>query len=153
MTRVSDRRRLAVLWLCIALFLLRVVGQIEAMLVAPTWLPPMADWYSGMLPYPVLLPAQILLLMIMVALVGAQAHGRVCASASGLWQCRVRMLALIYFAAMVVRLLVQLARGAQDAIAAGGIPIAFHWILALFLLVLARAENTGRSTSVRREPG
>ena len=29
-------------------------------------------------------------------------------------------------------------RGAEDVIAAGGIPVAFHWVLALFLLVLSR---------------
>ena len=47
------------LWICIALFFVRVLGQIEVLLLAPDWLPPMAAWYSGLLPYPILLPAQI----------------------------------------------------------------------------------------------
>jgi hypothetical protein len=58
-----------VLWICIALFFARVVGQIEVLLLAPDWLPPMSAWYSGLLPYPILLPAQIGLLMLMCALV------------------------------------------------------------------------------------
>ncbi len=35
-------------------------------------------------------------------------------------------------------------RGAGGVIAAGGIPVAFHWVLALFLLVLARRDSPGR---------
>ncbi len=58
----------ALLWTTTALFLLRVVGQIEVWLLAPDWLPPMQAWYSGLLPYPLLLPAQILLLMLMPVL-------------------------------------------------------------------------------------
>ena len=30
---------------------------------------------------------------------------------------------------------------ADDVIAADGIPVAFHWVLALFLLVLAKAQR------------
>jgi hypothetical protein len=53
------------LWICIGLFFARVVGQLEVLLLAPDWLPPMDAWYSGLLPYPVLLPVQIALLMLM----------------------------------------------------------------------------------------
>ena len=45
------------------LFLGRVLGQILVILTVPAWLPSPEHWYSGLLPYPVLLPAQILLLM------------------------------------------------------------------------------------------
>jgi hypothetical protein len=53
------------LWGCVILFAARVVGQFEALLVAPDWLPDMDAWYSGLLPYPLLLPAQIAILMLM----------------------------------------------------------------------------------------
>jgi hypothetical protein len=33
--------RVALAWVMLGLFLLRVVGQVEAWLVAPDWLPPM----------------------------------------------------------------------------------------------------------------
>ena len=126
------------LWTCIALFAARVVGQIEVWLVAPEWLPEMDAWYSGLLPYPVLLPAQILILMVMsvVAWNRRIRTGRFARTnpraAAGL-----RLFALIYFAAMVARLALQ---GMEHAI-----PIAFHWVLALFVLVSARAAPAVRA--------
>lgn len=128
--------RIVALWACIGLFLLRVLGQIEVVLIAPAWLPPMEQWYSGLLPYPLLLPAQILILMLMTGLTVNEMRSprrhRI-----GRWNW-LRDLSLIYFGAMVLRLVLQFLRGAEDVIAAGGIPVAFHWVLALFLLVLSR---------------
>jgi hypothetical protein len=128
--------RIAVLWACIGLFLLRVLGQLQVVLIAPAWLPPMEQWYSGLLPYPLLLPAQILILMLMTGLtVNEMRPLRPAARRDWL-----RLVSLIYFGAMLTRLILQFMRGADDVIAAGGIPIAFHWVLALFLLVLSRNE-------------
>jgi hypothetical protein len=53
----------ALLWSCIALFAARVLGQFEVLLVSPDWLPGMEAWYSGLLPYYLLLPVQIAILM------------------------------------------------------------------------------------------
>lgn len=128
----EGRGRLTILWVCILLFLLRVVGQLEVLLLEPAWLPPMHDWYSGLIPYPILLPLQIVLLMIMAAVVVRKIT-------AGPW---VRRIAIVYFAVMLLRLIVQLMRGADSVIEAGGIPVAFHWVLALFLLVLARRNST-----------
>jgi hypothetical protein len=125
------------LWSCIALFAARVIGQLEVLLLAPEWLPEMDAWYSGLLPYPVLLPAQILILMIMSVVAWnrrirtgrfARAKPRVAAGLRGF--------ALLYFAAMAARLALQ---GMEHAI-----PIAFHWVLALFVLVSARAAPAAR---------
>ena len=44
------------------LFLVRVAGQLAVALFAPGFLPPMELWYSGLVPYPVLLPLQVLIL-------------------------------------------------------------------------------------------
>lgn len=134
MSRLAARSRgtAVLLWSCIVLFAARVIGQIEVLLLAPAWLPEMDAWYSGLLPYPLLLPLQILLLMIMSVVAWnrrvrtgrfARAHPR---TARGL-----RVFALVYFAAMAARLAIQ---GMEHAI-----PIAFHWVLALFVLVSARA--------------
>ena len=46
------------LWLCTVLLTGRVAGQIVVVLRAPRWLPPMEQWQSGLLPYPVLLASQ-----------------------------------------------------------------------------------------------
>lgn len=131
---MSSRARIVVLWTCTGLFLLRVLGQIEVVLISPTWLPPMEQWYSGLLPYPWLLPAQILILMLMTALVVNEMHGPHPAAR----RCWLTIASLIYFAVMLLRLIVQYLRGAEDFAAAGGIPIVFHWVLALFLLILSR---------------
>ena len=51
----------------LALFLARVLGQVLAATVAPRWLPPMARWYSGLMPYRYLLPTQIVFVVLMAA--------------------------------------------------------------------------------------
>ena len=145
--RRDARERILLLWVCLGLFLLRVLGQIEALLLAPSWLPPMQDWYSGLLPYPVLLPAQIVLLMIMAVIAANQTLTNT--HAPGRWRRWVRVFAVAYFAAMTLRLLIQLGRGAPDVIAAGGIPVVFHYVLALFLCVLARPAASESSYPTR----
>lgn len=141
----SHRQRIVLLWTCVALFFLRVVGQLEALLLSPAWLPSMEQWYSGLVPYALLLPSQIVILMLMAVLVVREqdaSHGR---GERSRWRLWVRRFAMGYFVAMVVRLLVHLTRGADDVIAAGGIPVAFHWVLALFLLVLSRVSGRQES--------
>lgn len=130
----------ALLWITTALFLLRVVGQIEVWLLAPDWLPPMQAWYSGLLPYPLLLPAQILLLMLMAVLAYRRTVAAPRAEQNRRGYRGLRGLALIYFAAMAVRLLWTLRMHGGEFYLHGGIPIAFHWVLALFVLVYARAK-------------
>ena len=48
------------------LLVLRGVGQLVVVLRAPRWLPPMEQWQSGLLPYPLLLLGQIVVLTLMV---------------------------------------------------------------------------------------
>jgi hypothetical protein len=136
----SHRGRIVLLWICVALFFLRVVGQLEALLLSPAWLPSMEQWYSGLVPYVLLLPSQIVILMFMAVLVVREQDASQECGERSRWRHWIRRFALGYFAAMVVRLLVQFTRGADDVITAGGIPVAFHWVLALFLLVLSRVS-------------
>src|SRR3954470_21085556 len=53
-------------WLFTILLTARVVGQIVVVMRAPRWLPPMEQWQSGLLPYPLLLAGQIVVLTLMV---------------------------------------------------------------------------------------
>jgi hypothetical protein len=137
----------ALLWTCVALFAARVVGQLEALLVAPGWLPDMDAWYSGLLPYPALLPAQIAILMLMSVVAWnrrirtgafARANPRVAGA--------LRIFAGLYFTAMAVRLGVNVIDNGAEFWRHGAIPVAFHWVLALFLLVAGRdaASAVGR---------
>ncbi len=49
------RRQAVILGLLACAFLGRVLGQVTVVLLEPDWLPPMQDWYSGLLPYSILL--------------------------------------------------------------------------------------------------
>ena len=53
------------LWALLTLFVLRVAGQAMVAFWGAPWLPPMERWYSGLLPYPLLLPAQIVIIVLM----------------------------------------------------------------------------------------
>ena len=59
--RVEAYRRTA-LWFCLAVFVTRVLGQVEVLLHAPHWLPTFGAWSSGFVPSSLLLPVQILLI-------------------------------------------------------------------------------------------
>ena len=132
------------LWICIALFAARVIGQLQTVLLAPDWLPDMEAWFSGLLPYHLLVPAQIGILMLMTAVAwnprirrGEFAHDHPRAAEA------LRLFAFLYFVVMAVRLAVNINTNRADFWSEGAIPVAFHWVLALFVLV------AGRRSSVR----
>jgi len=132
-------RTARVLWICVALFAARVVGQLEALLVAPGWLPDMDAWYSGLLPYYLLLPAQIAILMLMSVVawnrrIRTGAFARANPRAAG----ALRIFAGLYFVVMAVRLGVNVIDHGAEFWSNGAIPVAFHWVLALFILVSGR---------------
>jgi hypothetical protein len=138
MTRRS-REVALVLWSCIVLFAARVIGQFEALVASPAWLPDMDAWYSGLLPYYLLLPVQLALLMAMSIVAW---NRRVRTGRFALARPRVahalRNLALLYFLVMGIRLGVTLAGNGTEYWREGAISVACHWVLALFLLVSAR---------------
>ena len=130
----SARAYAAVMGVLLVLFLLRVVGQILVAVAPPRWLPPMARWYSGLMPYRYLLPTQLAFLILMTAMivsVARQAPPLGTASPSvGAW---IVWASYVYALGMVVR-------SVRYATAAPGrrgvlIPIAFHFVLAAFLFV------------------
>jgi hypothetical protein len=119
------------------LFLARVIGQILAATVAPSWLPPMARWYSGLMPYRYLLPVQIVLLGVMAALTVSVARQSVplgvTASAAGTW---ILGASYVYALGMVVRAVrYALAPPERRGVL---IPIVFHFVLAGFLFTYGR---------------
>jgi hypothetical protein len=138
MTR-AGREVALLLWSCIALFAARVIGQFEVLVAAPAWLPDMDAWYSGLLPYHLLLPAQIALLMIMAVVAWNRRvrTGRFAMARPAVARL-LRGLALLYFLVMALRLGLDVRAHGAEFWRAGAIPVAFHWVLALFLLVSAR---------------
>ena len=124
------------LWGLLGLFVLRVLGQVLVALFQPGWLPPMRQWYSGLIPYRYLLPIQIVFILVMGSIARSAASGEgVLAGphrASG--RCLVAFSA-VYAASMVVRYVLRMARRPGERWLGGTIPIVFHVVLAAFLCV------------------
>jgi len=128
----------ALLAILLTLFVARVLGQILVVLRAPRWLPPMRDWYSGLMPYRHLLPAQIAIIALMIAMIVQVARGAAPRPDLALG---ILAFATIYALAMLVRFVLLRARHPLFRWYEGGmIPILFHWVLAAFLFTYAGAR-------------
>ena len=128
----SARAYAVVMAVLLVLFLLRVVGQILAATTAPSWLPPMARWYSGLMPYRYLLPTQIVFLVVMIAMVvgvdrRSSPLGTLSATA-GRWIVWASYVYALGMAARSIRY--ALATPERRGVL---IPIIFHFVLAGFL--------------------
>lgn len=110
------------------LFIARVAGQILVVLKQPRWLPPMEEWYSGLMPYRYLLPSQIAIIALMITMIRQVAAG---APPNRSLAIGIFVFATIYAGAMVVRFFVR-----RRPL----IPILFHWVLAAFLFTYATAR-------------
>lgn len=127
------------LWICTALLVWRVVGQILVVLFQPRWLPPMQQWQSGLLPYPVLLAGQVVVLWLMFSISIDFSRG------TGYWVMphptlgRAAVIwSYVYFGAMVGRYIVRMARRPDQRWFGGTIPIIFHSIVAVFQWTFGR---------------
>jgi len=128
--------RARLLWLLSTLFLGRVVGQALVAFLGVTWLPPMREWYSGLMPYPMLLPAQVAILALMIVLNAGVQRGRgPLATVSTRFARFVRAFSWVYFGAVALRYVLTMALVPEQRWLGGTIPIVFHWVLALYLYV------------------
>jgi len=121
--------RPTVLWILLSLFALRVLGQLLVVAGLAPFLPPMDDWQSGLLPYPLLLASQILILAILATVCVQFSRGEGYFVRPHAWLATpLWIVGWIYGIGMVVRY----ALLRRDAI-----PVVFHIVLASFLLVVA----------------
>jgi uncharacterized protein len=134
---VSARRTASLLWVLLGLFFCRVVGQLVVVLYAPSFLPPMHEWYSGLMPYRYLFPAQILIIVLFTNIALGMTRG------TGFWTHQkprlglwLRNFGVIYFASMVARYVLRMSWYPEERWFGGTIPILFHWVLATYILVL-----------------
>jgi hypothetical protein len=147
--RPSERIRRRALWLCFGIFLVRVVGQIEVVLLAPPWLPPFSQWESGLIPYPALLPLQILLIAWMAAIASDHSRG-----SGRMWvesprvRKRLNAFAAVYASVMLLRLAVTAALPPHSIVDRCLIPILAHWDLASFVALVARTPTSSIRGSV-----
>ncbi len=134
----DEPRRLApVLWALLALFAARVVGQVLVAFFHVGFLPPMQQWYSGLLPYHYLLPAQIIIIALMVKICLDFTRG------AGLFVVPRHFFAVywlrfgyVYLAVMVARYTVHMILHPELRWFGGTIPIFFHWVLAAFVILV-----------------
>jgi hypothetical protein len=126
------------LWVALGLFVLRVVGQVLVVTVQPRWLPPMGQWQSGLLPYPVLLVSQaaIIALLATVAMQFSRGVGWSVEAPHPRIGAALVVLACIYLAGMAYRYARRMSRLPDQRWFGGTIPIAFHCVLASFLLTV-----------------
>ena len=129
---------LGILALC---FLLRVLGQVLVAFFGVGFLPPMAEWYSGLIPYSVLLPIQLFILAVQAKITWDIYRG------SGVFAIRrpragvvLCWLSYVYFGTMVLRYIITMYLYPERRWFGGAIPIFFHLVLATYLFVLGRFQ-------------
>jgi hypothetical protein len=134
-----------------ALFAVRVLGQALVAFFDVGFLPPMERWYSGLVPYAVLLPVQLAMIAVMLKVVRDFARGagwfvelRPRTGTSLVW------FSYLYAFGMVVRYATTMARQPELRWFTGTIPIWFHLALAAFLYTLGHYHV--RRARARRAP-
>ena len=135
-----SRKNYATLLLVITLlFFLRVLGQVLVVFADVEFLPAMEHWYSGLMPYPLLLPVQLVMLVVMLRLVIDVKHGTGAFSRQsakvGIF---LRRFSYVYFLAMVIRYILTMAYNPELRWFGHTIPVIFHMVLALFLYTYGR---------------
>jgi hypothetical protein len=128
------------------LFACRVLGQLMVAVADVAWLPPFERWYSGLMPYAVLLPVQLAMIAIMLKIVWDFARGHGFFLRLGprvgtilLW------FSWLYALAMVARYVVTMLLQPELRWFTGTIPIWFHFVLAAFIYTLGRYHVRRRS--------
>ena len=121
------------LWLLLGLFALRVLGQVLVAFFDVGFLPPMEAWYSGLMPYEYLLPAQIVIIAVMAKIcldftreAGFFFEPKRFFATAWLW------FGYLYLGAMIARALFLWDHP---------IPIVFHWVLAAFVITVGLSHR------------
>ena len=122
------------LWSLLGLFCARVLAQIVQFGFDVPFLPPFDAWQSGVLPYPLLVAAQVLIAVFMAWIAAGVLSGRVVPSRAR----AVYWLApgCLYLAVMIVRLALGLTLLDGHGWFDRPLPTGFHIVLASFLLVV-----------------
>ena len=146
-----------VLWLLLAAFVGRVVGQALVAFANVPWLPPMETWMSGLLAYPYLLVSQIVIIVVYAKVCIDFSRGRGWAVLPRRFIARgVLYFGCVYFAGMTLRYVLQMILLPETRWLGGTIPIFFHLVLATFLVLVglwhrAQLERTKTAGSPSRE--
>jgi len=133
------------------LFILRVSGQVLVGIHEVSFLPPFEQWYSGLLPYPLLLPGQIALIVLMLKIVRDFARGDgYFVDLKPRTGTILKVLSCIYFLSMLVRYVVTMVLHPELRWFTGTIPIWLHMVLAAFIFTVGHYQVGRGSTSAQR---
>jgi hypothetical protein len=154
LSRKTYRWRLA-LALCalLSLFVLRVIGQLLVTLGWGGFLPPVTAWQSGLLPYPLLLASQLVIIIVFAKVCADLARGAgFFARARRSAGVRLLVFGALYFAAMIARYIITMSLYPERRWTGGLIPVVFHLVLATFILLVGRdyyVRSRARSAALR----
>ena len=133
----APSRLAPLLWTLLVLFVLRVAGQALVAFVNVEFLPPMQEWYSGLMAYEYLLPSQLIIIALMIKICADFTRG------TGFFVVPHRFFAAwwlyfgyLYLAVMVARYPVHMHLHPEARWFGGTIPIFFHWVLAAFVIAV-----------------
>jgi hypothetical protein len=132
------------------LFAARVGGQLLVAYVQVDFLPPFERWASGLVPYPLLVAIQFVLIVAMLAIVRDFARGSgIFVSLNPKTGKILIAFSVLYALAMIVRYIVTMTMHPELRWLSGTIPIWFHFVLAAFIYLLGRFTigNKGREKS------
>lgn len=122
-----------------------MAGQVLVAFADVSFLPGMAHWYSGLLPYPLLLPSQLAILIVQAIVCAGFLRG----SGVLVLPRRPRLgraligVAFVYAAAMVVRYALTMAWHPERRwLGPGTIPSVFHVVLASFIATVGHYHAT-----------
>jgi len=144
-------RILAVLTL---LFALRVLGQALVAFFSVRWLPSMEQWYSGLVPYPILLVIQLAMVTVMVKISVeiSRGAGRF-AKQHPSWSPILASFSAIYAGGMALRYVLTMLFRPELHWFGHTIPIFFHFVLAGFIFILGLYHaQTESSCEASRAP-
>jgi len=129
------------LWILSALFALRVAAQPLAIVVDAAVLPRFESWHSGLLPYPLLLGTQLLILAWLVTTATRVSRGAV--QRSPMFGRLVLGVAAVYGLTMLTRLVLGATVLSEVRWFASSVPTVFHLVLAGYLFVYGRVLYHG----------
>ncbi len=143
------RRHCAItMWVLLGLFVLRVIGQMLVAFLGVSFLPPMAEWYSGLMSYPILLPVQWVIVVLLSAICIDVTRGRgTFARPNRRVGTFLAWFSAIYFVSMVARYAITMTIHPERRWLHDTIPIWFHMVLASYLFIFSRYH------SVMSKPG
>ena len=103
----------------------------------------MEKWYSGLLPYPYLLPAQIVIISLLLKVNLDLGRGTgFFARSYRVFGRGVLYFGYVYLVAMIVRYIVRMSLYPEERWFGGAIPIVFHWVLATYVILFGLHHRT-----------